>query len=300
MKSSMYIIYSISNSPYQEWQADLLDYSFKKVKQPGTLVRLCSEDVRYPKRKTPLSKEGLTICTPNFSKLTSKIDWPIMNKIGSLKYIFKKNITHDEDTLIFLDPDMIFTKIWDPEVKKGTAYGQEWKGYSIDYCQKTSVQPELCPADKKKCLMYPFAIKAGDMKNIVEDIEHFSRKGYLKRNAWMADMSAFTTAMVKNKISIETRENIGLCNNWSNNNDETAPIMHYCQRIKDKFCKVIWGKWRYRPWDLPPDFSQATNKVDREVLKMLQEFILSMKQGAATRTLIRRALDYFIFRKKNI
>ena len=51
MKSDKYTIYSISNAPYQEWQADLLDYSFKKVKQPGTLIRLCSEDSKYPKRK---------------------------------------------------------------------------------------------------------------------------------------------------------------------------------------------------------------------------------------------------------
>jgi len=281
MKSDKFIIYSISNSPYQEWQADLLDYSFNKVKQPGTLIRLCSEDSKYPKRKPSLSKAGLTICTPDYSKLTSKIDWPVMNKTGSLKYIFKINLLHDEDTLIFLDPDMIFIKIWDPEVKMGQAYGQKWKGYSHNYCQKTSVQPELCPANEDECLMYPFAIKAGDMKNIVEDIEYFSRKGYLKCNDWMADMSAFVTAMVKGKIRIETKGNIGLCNNWDNN-DKAAPIMHYCRPIKDKFGKIIWGKWRYQPWRLPPDFSQTINKVDREVLKMLQKFILSMKQGPAT------------------
>lgn len=282
MKSSKYIIYSISNSPYQEWQADLLDYSFKKVKQPGTLIRLCSKDGRYPKREIPLSKAGHTICTPDFSKLTSKINWPVMNKTGSLKYIFKKNIFNDEDTLIFLDPDMIFIKIWDPEVRMGRACGQKWKGYLKKYCQKTSVQPELCPAEKDKILMYPFAIKAGDMKNLVEDIEYFSRKGYLKYNDWMADMSAFVTAMVKSKINTETKDNIGLCNNWDNNNDKAAPIMHYCQPIKDKLGKTIWSKLRYQPWKLPPDFSQTTNKVDREVLKMLRNFILSMLQDAAT------------------
>jgi hypothetical protein len=281
MKPDKYIIYSISNSPYQEWQADLLDYSFKKVKQPGTLIRLCSEDSKYPKRKIPISKEGLTIFTPNFSRLASEIDWPVMNKAGSLKFLFKKNIFRDEDTLIFLDPDMIFVKIWDPQVKNGIAYGQKWKGYSNNYCQKTSIQPELCPASMDECLMYPFAIKAEDMKNMVEDIEYFSIKGYLKCNDWMADMSAFVTAMVKNRISTETIENIGLCNNWNNNNDEEAPIMHYCRPIKDKFGKIIWGKWRYQPWKMPPAFSQATNKVDKDVLKMLLNFIESMKHGGA-------------------
>lgn len=277
MNPHKYIIYSISNSPYQEWQADLLDYSFKKVKQPGTLIRLCSEDAKFPKRETPISRAGITISTPNYSSLTPEIDWPIMNKIGSLSYLFKENYFRDEDTLIFLDPDMIFIKAWDPEVDRGTACGQKWKGYGRTYCQKTSIQPELCPAAEDECLMYPYAIKAGDMKMMVDDIEHFSAKGYMKCNDWMADMSAFVIAMVKNGIATQTEENIGICNNWDNNNDENAPIMHYCKPILDKTNKEIWGKWVYRPWEMPPDYSQATNKVDKELLKMLREYIVSMQ-----------------------
>ncbi len=275
-----FVIYSMSNSPFQEWQADLLDYSFQRAKQPGTLVRICSIDAKFPRRKIPKSKVGLTISTPNFSRITWKIDWPVMNKPGSLKYIFKEDIVRDEDTLIFLDPDMIFVKAWDPEVKMGCAIGQKWKGYGQSYCQNTSIHPDLCPVNEDDCLMFPFAIKAADMKKIVKDIELFSREGYLKHNDWMADMSAFVTAMVKNKIGVETIENIGLCNNWDNNSDRSAPIMHYCKPIRDQSGKVIWGKWRYQPWRIPPDFSQATNRVDEEVLKMLKEYILAMMRDA--------------------
>ena len=279
MKSNKYIIYSISNSPYQEWQAELLDYSFKKVGQPGMLIRLCSVDKKYPNRSIPFSKAGLTISTPNFSELSSAIDWPVMNKPGSLNFLFDNKRFDDEDTLIFLDPDMIFIRAWDPEVNKGSAYGQRWKGYANNYCRKTSIQPDLCPDNEYGCLMYPFAIKAVDMKNIVEDIEYFSRKGYLKHNDWMADMSAFVTAMAKHNIKIETKENIGLCNNWDNNNDEAAFIMHYCRPIRDKNDNIIWGKWRYQPWNLPPDISQATNRVDKEVLATLAEYIKSNHTG---------------------
>ncbi len=37
-----YVIYSTSNSDYQSWQCRLLEHSFKKVNQPGKLIRLCS------------------------------------------------------------------------------------------------------------------------------------------------------------------------------------------------------------------------------------------------------------------
>lgn len=277
MKSHTYVIYSISNSPYQEWQAELLDYSFRKVKQPGTLIRLCSEDAKYPNRDIPISNAGLTISTPNYSQLTPEIDWPIMNKVGSLKYLFNENYFRDFDTLIFLDPDMIFIKPWDPEVTTGTACGQKWKGYARAYCQKTSIQPDLCPENENDCLMYPFAIKAGDMKVMVEDIEYFSTQGYLKCSDWMADMSAFVIAMVKNGITMKTIDNIGLCNNWDNRNDEDAPIMHYCKPILDKVNREIWGKWAYKPWEIPPDHTLATNQVDRELLKILQEYIVSTR-----------------------
>jgi hypothetical protein len=276
LKQNMYLVYSISNSPFQEWQADLLDYSIAEAKQPGTVIRLCSQDRRYPGRETPQSKSGITINTPNFSRISPDKDWPVMNKPGSLKYLFKDNIVSDHDTLIFLDPDMIFTKKWVPDVGRGIALGQKWKGYGHQYCQKTSILPELCPVKEVDCLMYPFAIKAENMKKIIEDIEAFAKEGYLKCNDWMADMSAFVTAMVKNKIKMATIDNIGLCNNWDNHNDKTAPIMHYCRPIRDSSDNIIWGKWRYKPWSMPPEPSQATNHVDREVLKMLRKYILSM------------------------
>ncbi|MCK4919382.1 MAG: hypothetical protein KAS01_03260, partial [Candidatus Pacebacteria bacterium] len=230
-----------------------------------------------------------------------QIDWPVMNKPGGLKYFFEKNLFNDEDTLIFLDPDMIFVKAWDPKVEKGKAYGQKWKGYLKSYCQKISIQPELCPARDDECLMYPFVIKAGDMKKMSDDIEYFSRKGYFKCADWMGDMPAYVTAMVKHKLIVETKDNIGVCNNWDNCDDEEAPIMHYCQPIKDKNGEEIWDKRNYDGCGLPPDSSLATNRVDREVLKTLKEYILlkpkQINSGQKSTT-ITSLLGLFGIRKK--
>jgi len=272
MKSSTYVIYLMSNSPYQQWQAELLEYSFQKVSQPGKLIRICSEDSGFPGRSIPLSKAGRTIATPNYSRLAPGIDWPVMNKPGAIKYFLERYDLDDNDTLIILDVDMVFLKAWDPEVTRGHVYGQKWKGYTKEYCQKTSIHPELCPENDQRCIMSPFVIKAADIKRIAGDVKHFAEEGYLKFNSWMADMSAFQTAMVKHDLVMHPVENIGLCNNWDNNNDPSAPIMHYCQEIKDKDQKEIWYKRSYKPWRSPPDSSSATNRVDRETLEILREF----------------------------
>lgn len=289
----IHTIYSISNSPYQEWQADLLDWSFARSGQPGNLIRICSEDSHFRGRPHSRSKVGETIPTPNHAKLDwphyrlwrcdipvsmfkRKFEWPVMNKPASLKHLFEHRALDENDTLIFVDPDMVFTKPWVPVFERGTVCGQKWFGYTKAYCERSSIRPEFCPETQDDCIMYPYAIKAGDLKEMVSDIEYFSREGYRKATSgkvegkWMSDMPAFQTAMIKHELKMEPQDNVGLCNNWQNKNDPDAPILHYCQPMLDAEGSHIWRKWEYVAWELPPDPSLATNRVDREVLHMLR------------------------------
>ena len=284
---SLFVVYSAGNSGYQEWQSDLLDFSFKESGQPGTLVRIVSDDSKNG-RKINKTKLGHTLITPDFSKISETKTWPVMNKPGSMKFFmdslspeFKKN--NKDSVLVFLDPDMIFVKPWDPrnKFKQGEVYGQKWKGYSNGYCSQTSINPELCPKSENSesgPIMFPFAIKLGDFDLISDNIANFAKQGYLKHNQWMADMSAFVTAIEKAGYKNIQIDNLGICNNWDNNNDPEAPIMHYCQAIKNKDGKEIWGKRRYQrnytygqKWDPVPKPEEATNRVDREVLTILNK-----------------------------
>jgi hypothetical protein len=288
----IHTIYSMSNSPYQDWQADLLDWSFVRSGQPGSLIRLCSADSHFPERPHSRSTVGETLLTPNYAQFDwpycrfwrfnipifpfrRKIEWPVMNKPGALKYLFENRVFDDEDTLIFLDPDMVFAKPWIPRLDRGNVCGQKWFGYTRSYCEQSSIHPEFCPETQDECIMYPYAIRAGDLKGVLTDIEHFSREGYKKATrdnvggSWMSDMPAFQTAMTKHGLVMQPHENVGLCNNWENNDDPDAPILHYCQPMLDDQGNQFWRKWDYVPWEMPPCPSLATNRVDREVLHML-------------------------------
>jgi hypothetical protein len=289
---NVFTIYSISNSPYQEWQAELLDWSFVQSGQPGQLIRLCSEDPYHRDRGHSFSEVAKTICTPDYSKIEwpflrlwnwnipispfkKHVYWPVMNKPGSLKHLFEHFTFDEADTLIFLDPDMVFTKPWVPVFDQGTVFGQKWFDYSKSYCEQSSIHPELCPETDSDCVMYPFAIKAGDLRKMLPDIEYFALEGYKTAlgndvsSHWMSDMPAFQTAMTKHELVMESRDNIGLCNNWKNRNDPDAPILHYCQPMLDHMGNQFWWKWNYVPWEAPPCLKRATNRVDREVLEML-------------------------------
>jgi len=281
---SLFVIYSAGNSGYQEWQSDLLDFSFNESKQPGTLVRIVSDDNNQ--RKIIKTKFGKTLITPDYSKISNDKVWPVMNKPGSMKFFMDSLSTEFKErnknsTLLFLDPDMIFINQWDPrdKFKSGQVYGQKWKGYGNKYCVETSIYPENCPVSDNNVIMFPFAIKLGDFDSISDDIANFAKNGYLKKNQWMADMSAFVTAIERKGLENIPIDNLGLCNNWDNNNDPDAPIMHYCQAIRNIDGKEIWGKRIYQSdykhgdiFNKLPDHSQTTNRVDREVIKMLTKF----------------------------
>ena len=291
--SDLYVLYSAGNSGYQEWQSDLLDFSFKESKQPGILIRIVSDDSKdqRPIIKTKDPKERYTMITPDFSKLTDTKIWPVMNKPGSMEYFINRlspefKQRNKQATLVFLDPDMIFIKSWDPrnDFKMGEVIGQKWKGYSNGYCSQTSIDTGYCPksesnSDNSGPLMFPFAIKMGDMEKIAGDVSNYAKKGYLKHNQWMADMSAFVTAIEKHELKNKQIDNLGICNDWDNNDDPDAKIMHYCQAAKNKDGKEIWGKRRYQSgykhgdtFDPVPDPSETMNRVDREVLTLINRF----------------------------
>lgn len=275
----LYIVYSISNSPYQEWQADLLDFSVKASGQPGKIIRTVSDDPKYPNRPVSKPKDIITIQTEDFGKYGG--GYAAMNKSGGLREIIKLQKSlgiSDSSVMIQLDPDMIFTKVWDPRniVKQGTIYGQQWHGYSKDYCKKSTLSKfkDYCP-DDNKAMMYPFAITMGDIVKITP--KYFeSSANYIESKDWMTEMSALVISENDPQLGLTviTSPNIGITNDWLKyNQDPEAPIMHYCQTIKDSSGKEIWGKRKYNAWDPVPDPKLATTRVDREVLTMLQKII---------------------------
>ena len=274
-EDNIYVIYSISNSPYMEWQADLLDYSFKKSKQPGTLIRLCSDDEGHKNRKKSISKHGYTLFTPSYAVPAPGKHCATLNKCFSIDFLMNKYKFGENSMIIFLDPDMIFVKPWNPynQFSKGTIYGQKWKGYGYEYCKKTSVDISNCPKTEDDTYMFPFAIMASDLKKISNEIATTSKSGFLKHNDWMVDMTAFLTVPIKHNMKIKAINNIGLCGDWDNANDESAPIMHYCQPILNKKGDKIWYKQDYKANDDVADPNEATNAVGKNVLKMLKSYL---------------------------
>ena len=264
-KEELYIVYSMSNSPYQEWQADLLDYSIGRSKQPGKVVRIVSDDPKYPGRKVPMSKIGQTIHTRDFS--VDADGYQDINKPGGLGELRAPN----DAVILLVDPDMVFLRPWDPRttVRHGVGYGQRWIGYGRGYCEKTTENKDKCPEEDKDALMYPLAVTYGDLRKILP--MYYKNSVYYKTaKDWMTEMTALVVSYPPG-YRIVSEDGIGVPNDWPEQHNGDFPIAHYCQTIKDKDGKQVWSKRTYKAWETPPDPSIATNRVDREVLRILGE-----------------------------
>jgi len=266
----MYVVYSMSNSPYQEWQARLLEFSLRSAGQPGTVIRCIAQDPRYPSRAVPDFGNGnRTIVTEDFSRQAR--GYLPLNKAGSLREIFKQLRLPPHAIVICVDPDMVFAKRWMPDVGPGRVAGQRWMGYSPKFCAATSDPSHhpACPQREEDAVMYPFAATAVDLQALSH--VYFEASRYPSEE-WMVEMTALVVAINRCELEVATQENIGLCGDWPHANDADAPILHYCQPVFDRRGKEIWDKRKYRPFDEPPKPEDAENRVGREVFEALHKY----------------------------
>ena len=125
-----YTIYSTTNSDYQDWQCELLEYTFNKVGNTSKLIKLCSDDENKPLKKSLYSniiKLPLYL-EPNNNDINDINDnHDVYNKIYSLKdwnenYKYKTK----EGSILLLEPDMIFIQDVNIHTIVGTIKGQHW------------------------------------------------------------------------------------------------------------------------------------------------------------------------------
>jgi len=304
--SDLYIIYSMSNSPYQQWQADLLDFSVREAGQRGVIVRLCSLERDFPKLEVRPSSWGYTFVTPPYAEVGNiplhrfvsclkrllqhdihgRLHFYCLNKARAMQAFLASHAGLDNDAkLLWLDPDMVFNRSWEPPasmVRRGSVAGQYWWGYDVAWCQRNGGRKgeSLCPVSDA-AIMFPFCISVGDMRTIVESYGHFSEEIYRRTRNWESEMYALVMAMSAAGLECRTIAALGTCNHWLDGipDDPSAPISHYTQVMRDGKGREVWDKRKYtphtlsKPWQRPPHHRSVATLTDQRTLQMLHRLI---------------------------
>jgi hypothetical protein len=186
---------------------------------------------------------------------------------------------------MWLDPDMIFNRPWDPPgemVCRGHAGGQLWWGYDQSRCRRSiGGRLEVSTPPNDSALMFPFCITVSDMRRIIDDFCRYSTEIYRTTRDWKSEMYGLVASMATGGVRCHTVAALGTCNNWPRglSDDPSAPISHYTQPMADGGGNEIWNKRTYtphtlsRPWRRPPAHDLASTLTDRRTLQMLHRFI---------------------------
>lgn len=271
-----YIIVPTSNSDYQSWQCKLLNWSRKKVNQTGKLIFLrCLDEMGATRPLDVYADSDVEVIDlPDYAldwenaeedaKRGKKHWWgAIPNKYMSIKWLCDNNYFQDEDTLLFLDPDMIFLEPITYQPKDNEIIAQRFIHYTP--MQGWTVLPNEKSGEG---IMYPFCINFKTLKTIIEDYKLASEEIRRQTRRWEAEMWGLDYAVKKNGLQITYVEDFGYCTAWKQVNDgDVSKIIHFPNEIKNRIGERIWFKQDYT-WNRNMNISLpiAKNEIDKRLL----------------------------------
>jgi hypothetical protein len=187
----------------------------------------------------------------------------IPNKYNSIKWLCDNKNLRDEDTLLFLDPDMVFLEPITYKPEDDEIIAQRFIDYSP--LEKWTAIPE----DKHGWgVMFPFCINVKTMKKIVNDYKMYCEEIRRAINKWESEMWGLDFAVKKNNLKITYVEDFGYCTPWMRNDSmKVSKIIHFPNQLLNKSGERIWFKQDYtgNP-NMVINPNNARNEIERKLL----------------------------------
>ena len=296
----IYTVFSTTDSHYMQWQSELLEYSWKKVGQPGELIRLVSTD---RPESAPQHEYARTVTTRQWKvhPLTGDDYAPYNKPAALLEWIQQER---PEGTILLVDPDCVFRKRVDQEVSPGQPIGQHWidgpsgntppfgLGSTFDKLRSYCANDRL-PVDP---VMIPNLIHTRDMQRIalrwleVTGLVRQHVRNHQDNPMWESDMFGFVIASAEFGLRHQLGT-LGICTNWSPEKVVDAPMIHYCQSIQDADGETLWSKGTYRPWQPVPEPSRATTDYGHDLLSLINEYVEQQSESSESYPRRRQGVD---------
>ena len=280
-----YTVFSTNNTPYMQWQSDLLEYSWKRVEQEGTLIRLVATD---DPQNLPAQKFAHCFATKLWDVHPETGDsYPIYNKPASLlEWVFREK---PEGTVLLLDPDCVFRSPVTRHAAPGFPASQDWIDFAtgkpsakspFGLGAKFSFLKDHCarPGLSIEAVMIPTLIHTSDLRKICarwlelcgKIRDHYRNSEGLP--VWESDMFAYLAACAEYGLQHEPIS-LGICTNWPPERVPEAPIIHYCQVISGKNGQEIFGKHSYTPWARLDTSVEPEQDYGRDLVEIVNAYI---------------------------
>lgn len=261
---------------YGDWQVDLLAHTFRRVGQPGELVRL----VACPDGE-PLWTDGARIVSTNginhhprapewyagFNRLWSMQEWLSMER--------------PTGSVLMLDCDMVFraTARWVAE--PGVVIGQEWFDLARTDLLAQFLAPFTdAPPERLFPITWPAVFDADDLHRLMPSWLERCADLRAGTGRWESDMLALIIAIAESDLEVRY-ETTSAWTNWPESFVAGAPIIHYCQPVIDRSGRQMWFKQEYEAFEpIGVDPNDAELDYCRDLLHLLDEYTRVVREDA--------------------
>ncbi len=279
----IYTVFSTTDSTFQQWQSELLEYSWRQVGQPGELIRFVAA---ADGAALPSHRHARTIATPSWGRHPDTGDeYAPYNKPAALIHWLENE--RPEGTVLLIDPDCVFRTAICREVTEGHPVSQQWiglshetngDGFALDRRFAFLGDRGIWPQTKAQLGMIPTLIHTRDLARIAArwlEVTALVREEVTDgdgRRMWESDMFAYAIVTAEAGLAHELTS-LGICTNWSPHDAVDAPIIHYCQAIEGNAGESLWSKYDYQPWRRVVDPSRARHDYGRTLLALLNRCV---------------------------
>jgi len=273
------VIYSVvctNVNDYINWQCELLEYTWKRAKQPGSLIRLvnCREDTRLPEHR---HARVVRVGSPR--KRTRR--YIAYERLFALQDWLRRE--QPEGSVLILDPDCVFRRPVETEVAPGAPTAQHWVDFESTgrvwtyrrwpWSRKRNVVDALYDLDRGQlqAATWPALIHTRDLERILPAWIEATRVIRAATGRWASDMLGFVIAAAESGLRFSL-DVIGAFVKWPDELVGEAPIVHYCQDVYATDGSLLWAKRTYLPWEAVVGSEQAHHSYCRDLLAILNEY----------------------------
>jgi hypothetical protein len=285
----IYTVFSTSDSPYMQWQSELLEYSWKLVGQPGELIRLVATD----QDTLPSHRYARTFGAPSCQTdpVTGDNYAPYNKPASLLKWLHTER---PDGTVLLLDPDCVFLAPIEREVAVGHPVAQRWIGLSharradgfrlgsrFAFLEGHGVHPAV----EAQLAMIPTLIHTRDLERIAArwlELTALVRQQVTDQHGrpmWESDMFGYAIVTAEAGL-VHELTSLGICTNWPPDEAPDAPIIHYCQAIESVSGEPLWSKRDYQPWERVAASQPARHDYGRVLLTLLNRYVTARRTTA--------------------
>lgn len=267
-----YSVICTDSHPKVHWQCELLEHTWRSVRQRGELLRLVGAEATEDLPR----HEWTTVLRTRFTNVHPDTGdhYPPYNRLYSFQQWLEEH--NPVGTVLILDPDYVFRAPVVGSVTPGNARAQLWVDCTRWDERSRFVKPlkdiSTVTADNLQRVTWPALIHTEDLARLMPRWIELTSAYRQLTGAWESDMVAFVVASAE--IGIRYRlENIAAWMNWPEEQVKGAPIVHYCQKVEDRDGNCLWWKHDYHPWQ-PIEASPQEARLDycRDLLAIVRRY----------------------------